>query len=259
MQPARSHFVPTSVTDRNGKLTTVYRRSAKVARTSGNFPAPDTVMAALERNASMGMGAVQRLMDCGVLRGGEPQDRAFKNLCALAKVSSPVLEELVAHIEHAAAEEQNLWYWVISSRDLDPDEFYVGRDVNLEGGEYYRRAMSVYGLAARVCKDIKDMPPSIAAETAIVDAECLLDGDWGESYTKLKAAVIVEGITMLRKMDQKSDPELTGDPLDDVQYIAGHLDAVERVLDELVFRRTTDRGAIAELTASHGALTGGNL
>lgn len=239
--------------DRTHNLTTIYDRPWGMIRGLRIPPATEQLA-----HYSIAYDAVQRMVSCGAFNEVEPQDRAFKSLCALAKVSPTVLEELITHIEHAVPEEQDVWYMTLE-QGIDPDESYGCKIIDLEGGEYYRRLMAATGIAARICKDIKELRPSAGARVVIKDAESLLAGDYGKDYAKFKAAVIVEGIDYLACLVSDSCPNPEGDPLDDIRYISENLDEVERILDVMIARLTTDPSMVSQLIGSYGALTTGNL
>jgi hypothetical protein len=169
------------------------------------------------------------------------------------------LEELVVHIERAGDDEKRFWEWQLSSQNLDPDEFYVGRDVDLEGGDYYRRYMAVAGIAIRITKGIKGVPTTTAAGSVIIEAARLIDDDYGDSYGRLRAAVIITGLNYLTALDNNGQAPRQHLETVDITYASENIVAVETVLDELIARRTAAPEVIAQLVGSHGALAAGNL
>jgi hypothetical protein len=249
---SRSNLVPTPVTDKNGKATTVYRKPQR-SSAARLVPPP-----ALSPEAAAVQDAYIRLSSSNETINRLPGN-TFTNLSALARESTKVLGELVAHIEAADYDEVECWARMLTRGNHDPSHHYFGGSVNLEGGEFYRRHMAVKGMAVRMASRSQRYAAYELADTCISNASAFCAGDYGKDYSRLRAGIIVATMAVLK--EDWGDRIFPRGPVDrgEIEYIAENIDAVEKIIDLVFTRCTTDPEALKEMIASHATLAEGSL
>lgn len=254
---SRSNLVPTPVTDKNGKATTVYRKPQSSAGVKLlPSPAPIPQMSSSE--------AVKNAYD-RLCRSSETIDRlpgnTFNNLNALGRESTVVLGELISHIESAGPDESECWSRMLTRGNYDPSHSYFGGSVDLEGGEFYRRHIAVKGLASGLAYQSKLYAGYTFTENAISYAERLCAGHYGKGYAKLRAGIIAYAVDSLQEKEYEWSTSRHGLKVDkrDIEYMAKNIDAVETMLDQVVARSTTDREVLKEMITAHPSLAEGSL
>jgi hypothetical protein len=251
----RSHLVPTPIVDATGKHTTVYKKPQAAAILS-MIPAPSASPVTDPDEAT-----IRALNDLTIIYGSLTitSDRSFRNLRALATASPETLDAVVNHIESAGSVERDVWFFMLTRGRYDPeDDSWVTAD-DLEGGELYRRCMVTYPLASRIAVHDTAFAPSSVVGSSVDVAEEMVDGNFGDGYANLRAAVIVSTMNTVSANGANKPPERPGTAASDTQYLAENIDAVERLLDELIERRTTDPEVVKLLLASAPALAEGTL
>jgi hypothetical protein len=253
--PSRSNLIPTPVTDKNGKATTVYRkpqssRGAKVLPPPA--PSPEAALAAAVQDAYIRLSASNDTI-------ARLPGNTLSNLRALARESTEILGELVRHIGAAEYDEAECWAKMLTRGNHDPSHHYYGSSVSLEGGEFYRRHMAVKGMAVRLASRSKRYAAYELADTCISNAVMFCGGDYGKDYSRLRAGIIVATMAVLKEDDEYGF--FPRGPLDrgDIEYIAENIDAVEKVIDLVLARGTTDREVLKEMITSHSTLAEGSL
>lgn len=254
---SRSNLIPTPVTDKNGKATTVYRKVQGVSLAS-SIPAPQ--FAAQVNPEQLAMSALDRVK--AIYRGVQSDEgRAPANLRALAKASPEVLEELMDRIESAGEIERGVWFFTLVRGHFDPEakSYYGEPPVDLEGGALYRRHMMVYPVASRIAALEKTFAPSSIVGISFDKAAEFINYDYGKDNANLRAAAIVFTMQQVNANGDDAPPSREDTESADIKYIAENIDAVERVLDAIIARRTTDSDVIKSLISAHSALSDGGL
>lgn len=254
---SRANLVPVPVTDKNGKNTTVYRKAQRVSPTS-SIPAPQ--FAAQVDTEHLAMSALDRVKEFyGGMKSGEGSAPA--NLRALAKASPEVLKELVDQIESAGEIERGVWYFFLVRGRYDPEatSYYGDEKVDLEGGELHRRHMMVYPVTSRIAAHDSAFAPSSVVASSFDKAAEFIAYDYGKNNANLRAAAIVFTMQQVNANGDDRPPARHGTESADIKYISENIDAVERVLDEIITRRTTDPDIIKNLIDAHAVLAEGGL
>lgn len=253
--PVNPNLVRTPIVDSKGRQTTVYRKSRDAA-TSSAIPAPSAkALNDPHKYADLALNDLTRIYGSLTITSG----RSVTNLRALAAASPEALTEVVNHIESAGSVERDVWYFMFTRGRYAPEyESWVTRE-DLEGGALYRRCMVTYPLAARIAVHDTAFAPSSVVGSSVDVAEEMVEGDFGVDNANLRAAVIVSTMNTVNSNASDSPTDRTRQAVSDTQFIAEHIDAVERLLDELIERRTTDPEIIKLLLASEPALAEGTL
>jgi hypothetical protein len=252
---SRSNLVPTPVTDKNGKATTVYRkpqRSAAARIVPPPVLSPEATLTAAVQDAYIRLSTSNETI-------ARLPGNTLSNLRALARESTEVLNELVTHIEAAEYDEGECWVRMLTRGNYDPSHHYFGGSVDLEGGEFYRRHMAVKGMAVRMASRSQRYAAYELADTCISNAATFCAGDYGKDYSRLRAGIIVATMAVLQ--EDENYGFFPRGPLDrgDIEYIAENIDAVEKVIDLVLTRCTTDREVLKEMITSHSTLAEGSL
>lgn len=196
--------------------------------------------------------AKERLFACNVLT--TPTFDVMKNLYAVARLSVDTLLDLVTHIESASADERVMWDLIFCHSKnhyiVLPNGSIKG---NIDYGAYYRRMMdtqqSLLRVIASADRSNRELRPARISEQA--SSLMLTVGRPLHDLISYRAALIMIGVAGV---------DFDGSAcIEDLDFIADHVDEVEALLPELVRRGSAERGLVKQLLSGSTALAEGNL
>lgn len=240
-----SNLVPEARVDKTGKTVIRHVRpeNQKQARKTAAIPRTDSQR---DKVKKLFNDAVSRLHACGFIQNF-PLVNTTHNIFALAGESPETLEALIKHLESAPDTEWTLWEKpLINDRNHRND----WRDEVVEYAPTYRARMAVFPLIDRIVETNYAYSPELLADRIIRESEKLAGDDAEEDgYRRLCAASIVTGIYSLSSTINAKLHEAP-DGKDQVEFIAEHLEDVQRMTEELIARKSTDIGLIRELISN---------
>lgn len=255
---SRSHLAPTPVTDKNGKATTVYRKTGSTSGAATGIPMPQVAPNQSAKNARD--NAVQALTEMGFLDyGRQMRNNCMEpNIAFLAEDSPETLAEIVAHIANASEKERSHWKlsMVMSQlyfRESEPDDM----------SEYARdsclRRMAMHPIAAELAVARNRRTEEGTAVELVREAFRLTWSDPGENYSHARAMVVC--LSVNPDWDEMEAPfeELPPQALEDFLFISRNIDVVEKSLHVIKERNSIDSSVIAEILKTHPAMVKGVL
>jgi hypothetical protein len=257
------NLIPTPIVDVTGKQTTVYRKYTSQPPSHQVMP-PPTVTLSPEAKAHRDRfeSALAHVHDAGMIDSKTAQGVApnlKSNFYDLAMHSPDMLEEIVAHVIHAGEDEKMNLRWSLSRADYlkaakkrgesDPVEFVNGM---------YRRLLALSPIVAPISVAKSPDSAQSIAQQLIMSVETSFNGNYGEDYSNLKAAVIVLGI---KSLTMHENALLTMDESDRerIGILSKEIDSAVTVLPELIERKSTDPELVKLLASSSTSIMEGVL
>lgn len=195
----------------------------------------------------------ERLHSYGVLTF--PTFDIPRNLYAIAHSSVDVLYEVADHIGAASLDERKMWNEIFcygkNHHSVLPNGKIKG---NRDYAAYYRRMMDCQGTLLRVVAATDESNPQLRPAKISEDADIMMiaSGLPVDDHASYRAALIIIGAT------NGFPPSEV--PVEDIEFIAVNIDAIEAfVLDELMLRGTADRALVQEILSNASALANGSL
>lgn len=253
------NLVATPVTDKNGKATTVYRKSAPARSSRSVLPAPravDTPAWFTKLHDSLG-----RLADDGIISGRDKKTLSanfYDNLERLAQSDTTgVMDEVVDHILNASLDEKKCWSWALLSQNIC-DANTSARHADVAYRKAYEKRMAIQPVIAEIASRHKQYSLESVSEIVFWKVEELTAGV--TNADDLKAASIYIGLRCLEgEPNELNHLAFTKREMADIDYIARNVDAIEPFIGELAQRHTVDRDVIEQLLRSPAGLSSGNL
>lgn len=258
--PSRQNLVPTPVTDKNGKATTVYRKAGVASGSAAGIPMPQVATTLspddAKRNAEKALTEIG-FLDYGTLRKTSMEE----NITMLSEDSPEALAKLVNHIVNAGGKERSHWSLSLKTGRLYFRDAYDVKEEDM--GEYAHdailRKMAMHPIAAEVAVSNGRTSEEGHAVELVREAFRLTWLNPGESYSHAKAMVVCLSVKPgWEEMDAPLE-ELSPEELDELLFVSRNIDAVVNVLPTIAERKSIDSAFIASAINEHPALAKGVL
>lgn len=254
------NLVATPTVDKNGKVTTVYRRTSKPSG-SALVPAPRGTKKVTPEETLQ--SAIERLADVGFLPArtkGDLPTSTYSNLSDLAVASPETMNEMVDHIVNTGEVERKCWEWTLLANKLC-HTVPTARNARSNYKRIVRTRMILQPLVAQIAQNHPEYSVESSSENIIYEVQKYQTDRLSGSYddeAQLKAAAIHLGIKFIASDSEYFSP-LEASEEASIDFIAHNIEAVEAIVGELARRRTSDPDVIRQLTDTHAGLVGGIL
>lgn len=178
--------------------------------------------------------------------------QGYPSIYSLAKHSPKLLQRVVSTVRRSSGYKKGLWRYILSYRAVASDSESAERMfrdyflmVTMAAEKYKDRGpMSALNETGDAVREIRALRPDIGNEKLLAIFRA--------SY--VHASIGKPRSTSVRtylssKYDRKSK-RFTAENIDDIEYIAEHYEAVQRILPELKKRRVNDRDMISTILES---------
>jgi hypothetical protein len=244
------NLIPTVITDVNGKITTVHKRSTGFPTAKKGIPAPGMPLEPkyVTRQAMKDLEAV------GINLVESPDGN--KNLFHLAKRYPKELPKIVKRVQQAGDRERAVWEYLIGNTDLHNKK----RSVLDMTPRHYRMWSTLLPMAIDLFTDLESAmlnsktpmryyTHNIQGLAEAIETTERNQGRFADDDAFRRVAAIMIAIKVNKA--GTGSGRIKDDQDADIDFINDNLDAVVPIIPQLMQRGSTERGFIEQLIASN--------